>query len=169
MGLRTSPNSFSLLMNKVLHGLTFRQVLCYLDDILVVSDSYEQHLADLQVFSPLRHVSLKLGPQKCQFAHSHCTFLGHEISKDGMLPPPDRVRAVQDYSSPKSLKELCRFMGLINWFRKFIPNLSTLAQPLNQLTKNGILFQWGGGRPGGGYGYSEGRPGPVSCTGFSSL
>ena len=144
MGLKTSPSSFSLLMNKVLKGLTFKQVLCYIDDILVVSDTFDQHLKDLEeVFSRLRQANLKLNPKKCLFARSKLTFLGHEISKDGMRPPPDRITAVQEYPPPKSLKELRRFMGLMNWFRKFIPNFSAKAHPLNQLTKQNVPFQWG--------------------------
>ena len=144
MGLRTSPNSFALLMDKVLKGLTFNKALCYLDDILVVSDSFDQHLRDLEeVFSRLRQANLKLGPKKCQFARSHCIFRGHEISKDGMRPPADRVRAIQQYPPPRDQKGLLRFLGLMNWFRKFIPNFSVVAQPLNRLKRKGVPFQWG--------------------------
>ena len=69
MGLRTSLNSFQLLMDKVLHGLKFQSVLCYLDDILIFSETFESHLNDLkEVFSRLREAGLKLGPSKCRFA-----------------------------------------------------------------------------------------------------
>ena len=144
MGLKTSPSSFSLLMNKVLKGPTFKQVLCYIDDILVVTDTFDQHLKDLEeVCTWLCQAGLKLSPKKCLFACSKLTFLGHEISKDGMRPPPDCITAVQEYPPPKSLKDLCRFMGQMNWFCKFIPNFSAKAYPINQLTKENVSFQWG--------------------------
>jgi len=75
MGLKTAASSFQLLMDKVLHGLTFRSVLCYLDDVCVISESYEQHLADLkEVLGRFRDVGLKLGPKKCAFAQQRCEF-----------------------------------------------------------------------------------------------
>ena len=75
MGLKTSPNSFQLLMDKVLNGLSFRNTLCYLDDVLVFSETFEQHLKDLQeVFSRICSVRLKISPYKCKFAQRKCTF-----------------------------------------------------------------------------------------------
>ena len=144
MGLRTSPNSFQLLMDKVLHGLKFQSVLCYLDDILIFSETFESHLNDLkEVFSRLREAGLKLGPSKCRFAKQKCNFLGHEISKDGIRPPAERITAIENYPPPKNLKELRRLLGLFNWFKKFIPNYSAVAFPLFQLTKKIINFRWG--------------------------
>lgn len=83
MGLKTSPNSFQLFMDKVLHGLTFKSVLCYLDDVLICSETFDQHIKDLQeVFDRFRTAGLKLQPSKCHFAQQKCIFLGHEISRD---------------------------------------------------------------------------------------
>ncbi|VDI46563.1 Hypothetical predicted protein [Mytilus galloprovincialis] len=102
MGLSSSPGSFQLLMDKVLHGLTFNSCLCYLDDVLITSETFEQHLSDLhEVFNRLQAAGLKLGPKKCHFAQKSCLFLGHLISKDGIQPPPDRITAVQEYPSPR--------------------------------------------------------------------
>ncbi|CAG2250219.1 unnamed protein product [Mytilus edulis] len=87
MGLSSSPGSFQLLMDKVLHGLTFNSCLCYLDDVLITSETFEQHLSDLhEVFNRLQAAGLKLGPKKCHFAQKSCLFLGHLISKDGIQP-----------------------------------------------------------------------------------
>ena len=144
MGLKTSPNTFQLLMDKVLHGLKFRSCLCYLDDVLICSETFEQHLSDLkEIFSRFREAGLKLGPKKCKFADNSCIFLGHLISKDGILPPPDRVAAINEYPIPRNVKELRRLIGLFNWFRKFIPNLSAIMSPLTRLLKKGQSFYWG--------------------------
>ncbi|CAC5359880.1 unnamed protein product [Mytilus coruscus] len=105
MGLSSSPASFQLLMDKVLHGLKFKSCLCYLDDVLICSETFEQHITDLQeVFHRFRSAGLKLGPKKCSFAQSSCIFLGHSISKEGVSPPPDRVQAIQEYPPPKNVK-----------------------------------------------------------------
>lgn len=144
MGLKTSPNSFQLLMDKVLHGLKFKSCLCYLDDVLICSQTFEQHIDDLSdVFRRFRDAGLKLGPKKCSFGAQSCIFLGHLISKDGILPPPDRVQAIADYPVPKNVKELRRLVGLFNWFRKFIKNFSAIISPLTRLLKKNIAFKWG--------------------------
>ena len=144
MGLKTSPNTFQLLMDKVLHGLKFRSCLCYLDDVLICSETFEQHLSDLkEIFSRFREAGLKLGPKKCKFADNSCIFLRHLISKDGILPPPDRVAAINGYPIPRTVKELRRLIGLFNWFRKFIPNFSAIMSPLTRLLKKGQSFYWG--------------------------
>lgn len=143
-GLQTSPNSFQLLMDKILHGLTFTSVLCYLDDICIFSDTFEQHLRDLeQVLIRLERAGLKLKPRpKCKFAESKCLFLGHEISKTGIRPPSDRIELLRNFPTPTNRKELQRTLGLFNWFRKFIPNYSATASPLYSLLKKGVSFQW---------------------------
>ena len=143
MGLSTSPSSFQLLMDKILHGLKFKSCLCYLDDVLICSETFEQHVIDLEeVFQRFRTAGLKLGPTKCSFAQSSCVFLGHLISKDGIQPPPDRVNAIQNYPEPKNVKELRRLIGMFNWFRKFIPNFSAKISHLTRLLRKGQNFEW---------------------------
>ncbi len=142
-GLKTAPASFQMLMDKVLHGLKFDSVLCYLDDVILFHETFEEHIQALSdIFSRFRQASLKLNPKKCQFVRSSCVFLGHEISSKGISPPRDRVEAIVKYPPPRNPKELRRMMGLLNWFRKFIPNFSTLAHPLNKLLKGSISFEW---------------------------
>ena len=143
MGLHTSPNSFQLLMDKILRGLTFKSCLCYLDDVLICSETFTQHMSDLQeVFDRFRHAGLKLNPRKCSFAKSSIVFLGHEISKDGIRPPPDRVEALINYPAPRNVKELRRALGMFNWFRKFIPNYSIVCEPLTKLLRKHVKFIW---------------------------
>ena len=143
MGLKTSPNSFQLLMDRVLNGLSFRSTLCYLDDVLIFSETFEQHMQDLQeVFSRFSQAGLKLSPQKCKFAQQKCLFLGSEISSAGIHVPEDRLTAVSEYPKPKNAKALKRYLGLMNWFKKFIPNYSAVANPLYQLLRKDVKFSW---------------------------
>lgn len=86
---------------------------------------------------------LKLNPQKCQFAQQKCTFLGHDISKEGIKPPDTKVDIVLNYPVPQNIKELRRALGLLNWFRKFISNYSAIASPLTKLLRKGVKFHWG--------------------------
>ncbi|CAC5414435.1 unnamed protein product [Mytilus coruscus] len=138
MGLSSAPVSMQLLMDKVLKGLTFRSCLCYLDDILIVSETFEDHIGDLnEVFNRPATAELKLGPKKCSFAQSSL------ISKDGIQPPADRVSAVLDMPSPTSVKDLRRAIGLFNWFRKYIHNFSAEVDPMTKLLKKSIKFKWG--------------------------
>ena len=130
-------------MDRVLSGLSFKSVLCYLDDVLIISETFEQHMRDLQeVFDRFRQAGLKLSPQKCKFAHSRCVFLGHEISKEGLKPPSDRMKAIAEYPVPKNVKALKRYLGLMNWFKKFIPRYSAIAHPLYKLLRKGVTFSW---------------------------
>lgn len=143
MGLKTSPNTFQLMMDKVLKGLQFKICLCYLDDVLICSETFEQHLEDLnEVFARFRSAGLKLGPRKCTFATDKCIFLGHQISKDGIHPPPDRVDALLKIPPPSNVRQLRRIIGMFNWFRKFIPNFSAIISPLARLLKKNQHFKW---------------------------
>ena len=143
MGLKTSPNAFQLMMDRVLHGLQFKACLCYLDDVLIYTETFEQHLEVLNdVFRRFRNAGLKLGPRKCVFATQSCIFLGHQISKDGIHPPPNRVDALLKIPPPKNQKELRRIIGMFNWFRKFIPNFSAIISPLTRLLKKNQQFKW---------------------------
>ena len=143
MGLASSPSSFQLLVDKVLRGLTFRSCLCYLDDVVIFSETFDSHISDLQeVLSRLKSAGLKLNPEKCRFSEQSCIYLGHHISRDGIRPPPDRLTALQDYPQPKNVQQLRRAMGLFNWFRKFIPNYSAEAEPLYRLLKKSFVFKW---------------------------
>ena len=143
MGLKTAPNTFQLLMDKVLRGLKFRTCLCYLDDVLICSETFEKHLDDIkEIFKRFRDAGLKLGQKKCHFASETCIFLGHEISKHGIRPPKDRVKAIVDFPAPQNIKQLRRTIGLFNWFKKFIPNFSAIISPLTKLLKKNQKFEW---------------------------
>jgi hypothetical protein len=87
-------------------------------------------------------LDLSLTQKKCSFVQSSVIFLGHHISKDGIRPPPDRVKALSEFPTPKNTKQFRRALGMFNWFRKYINNYSSIVEPLTRLLKKNIKFMW---------------------------
>ena len=130
-------------MECVLRGLTWKIALIYLDDVLVYSRTFDAHLEHLRlVFNRFRESGLKLKPNKCHFGQKKVKFLGHVISKDGVLPNPDKVSAIKEYPVPRSVKDVRAFLGLANYYRKFVKDFAKIAGPLHDLTKKGLKFRW---------------------------
>ena len=140
-GLANSPGTFSIVMNEVLRDLNWKYSLCYVDDILLFSRSFPEHLGHLNaVFQKLREVNLKLKPSKCQFACKQVEYLGHVISKDGIAVDTKKTDAVQNFPRPKNTKEVRMFLGLCNYYRRFIKNMAKEATPLYRLTSKDAKF-----------------------------
>ncbi|UYV67845.1 hypothetical protein LAZ67_5002210, partial [Cordylochernes scorpioides] len=142
-GLCNAPATFERMMDGLLKGLKWTICLCYLDDIVVFSDDFEEHLRRLQlVLGCLRKAGLCLNSGKCRFGAKTITVLGHEVSGDGICLDPEKIRAVRDFPRPKSLKEVRSFLGLSSYYRRFIPKYAHIAQPLNALLKKDSVFSW---------------------------
>ncbi|UYV79479.1 hypothetical protein LAZ67_17002785, partial [Cordylochernes scorpioides] len=142
-GLCNAPATFERMMDGLLKGLKWTICLCYLDDIVVFSDDFEEHLRRLQlVLGCLRKAGLCLNSGKCRFGAKTITVLGHEVSGDGICLDPEKIRAVRDFPRPNSLKEVRSFLGLSSYYRRFIPNYAHIAQPLNALLKKDSVFSW---------------------------
>ena len=142
-GLTNSGASFQRLMEHILRGLEYRFALIYIDDIIIFSKSIEEHLTHLkEVFRRLREANVKLNPKKCSFVKQKVEYLGHVVTPDGVMPNPEKVRVVRDFPVPKNLKELRTFMGLANYYRRFVKGFAYIANPLNALTKKGSMFEW---------------------------
>ena len=140
-GLAQAPAYFQRLVNEVLSGLTF--AFGYLDDILVYSPDMETHLEHLRkLFMRLREANLKLKEVKCNFLKKHIQYLGHIILGKGLTPVPEKLACIKDMPPPKTAKEVKQFLGLIGYYRKFVPRFSDLARPLNMLTRKNIPFEW---------------------------
>ena len=140
-GLAQAPTYFQRLINEVLSGLTF--AFGYLDDILVFSPDMETHLKHLRIlFERLRSADLKLKEVKCNFLKKHIQYLGHIISGEGITPVPEKLESIQKMLPPTNPKEVKQFLGLIGYYRKFIPRFSDLARPLNALTWKETVFEW---------------------------
>ncbi|PIK62804.1 hypothetical protein BSL78_00255 [Apostichopus japonicus] len=133
-GLSNAPGTFQRLMQTCLHDQFFQSVLCYLDDILVYSKTFEDHLTNLQrVFDRLKQQGLKIKPSKCTFFQSEVTYLGHKVTRAGVMPSPDKIQAVKDWPAPRNVKELRSFLGFCSFYRRFVYNFSQTAKPLHTL------------------------------------
>ena len=142
-GLVNSGASFQRLMGHILRGLEYRFALIYIDDIIIFSKSVDEHLDHLEeVFRRLRDANVKLNPKKCSFVKQRVEYLGHVVTPEGISPNPDKVRVVQEFPTPTNLKELRSFLGLANYYRRFVRGFSNIANPLNALTKKNVPFVW---------------------------
>lgn len=142
-GLCNAPATYARAMDLLLRGLTWHIVLCFLDDILVMGKSFEDHLDNLKgVFERFRQYGIKLKPQKCDLCKAEVSFLGRTVNKAGMAIGDEYVEAVNRWKIPKNTKEVEQFLGFVNYHRTFISHYSEIANPLTKLTGK-KPFQWG--------------------------
>ena len=142
-GLCNAPATFSHLMDRVLAGLHWERCLFYLDDIIVLSSTWEEHLARLrEVFERLRHAKLKLGAAKCTFATKEVSYLGHRVTEEGLLPDPSLLAAIRDIPPPKTTTEVRSFLGLAGYYWRYVKGFAAIAAPLHALTRKDAVFHW---------------------------
>ncbi|GFT48347.1 hypothetical protein TNCV_4708931 [Trichonephila clavipes] len=138
-GLVNAPQTFMRFMHEVLRGLPFCFV--YLDDILCYSENAEEHRSHLRtIFQRLNSYGLKLNISKCVFGVTELIFLGHFITPDGIKPLPDKVQAVLDYKQPETVGSLRKFLGLLNFYRRFLPKAAEQQYLLSEFLKG--CFAW---------------------------
>ena len=143
-GLTNAPATFMTLMNDIFKDLLDSCVVIYLDDILIYSRDEEQHLKDLeQVLKRLHEHQLYAKLSKCDFFKTEVGFLGHVVGQDGIKVDPDKVKTVQDWPALSSVKDVQSFLGLVNYYRRFIPSYALVALPLSELIKKDMPFVWG--------------------------
>ena len=142
-GLSGAPGSFCRLMQIVLRDHLWTICLCYLDDIVVFAKTPQELLERLRtVLDRLRQVGLKVKPSKCDLFRTEIKFLGHMVSAYGIEPLPDKIETIQDWPTPKCLRDVRAFFGLASYYRRFVQGFATIAEPLTSLTKKHIHFDW---------------------------
>ncbi|XP_053380214.1 uncharacterized protein LOC128548783 [Mercenaria mercenaria] len=151
-GLCNAPATFQRLMERCMGEINLKECLIYLDDIIIFSETFEQHLERLEsVFECLKNHHLKLKPSKCEFLKNETTYLGHVVSKDGIKTDPAKIETVRNWPIPRNVIEVRRFLGFAGYYRKFVPKFASIVRPLNDLlvgmTKDKksskIPFVWG--------------------------
>lgn len=144
MGLCNAPGTFMQLMNQLFSDMLDKSVLCFLDDILIFSRTEEEHLRHLRtVFTRLCEQELYVKPSKCAFMQREVSFLGHRIGADGLRVEPDKISTVQTWPQPKNITDVRSFLGLANFYRRFVKDYSRIALPLTELTKDTTPWRWG--------------------------
>ena len=140
-GLSQAPSYFQRLINKVIKGLPF--AFGYLDDVLIHSPDIETHLQHMRIFfQRLREADLMLEDSKCNYFKAHVQYLGHLVSGKGIRPLPEKLDSIKKVPAPTTLKEIKQFLGLVGYYRKFIPRFADVARPMTNLTKQDIPFEW---------------------------
>jgi hypothetical protein len=143
-GLTNAPSTFMRLMNEVLRAFIGKFVVVYFDDILIYSKSMEEHLDHLRaVFNALRDARLFGNLEKCTFCTDRVSFLGYVVTPQGIEVDQAKVEAIQGWPVPKTITQVRSFLGLAGFYRRFVKDFSTIAAPLNELTKKGVPFSWG--------------------------
>ena len=134
-GLKNAPAAFQREMQEILKGYLGKQVIVYIDDILIMSRTFTEHLELVEaVLGTLCEYGIKVKVEKCQWFRTHVPFLGHIVGRDGLRKAPEYVRRVQEFTRPETVHQLRQFLGLLNFQRKFIPDCSQIAKPLKGLT-----------------------------------
>ncbi|CAI5689901.1 unnamed protein product [Oreochromis niloticus] len=142
-GLCNAPATLQRLMDRVLAGMQWETCLVYLDDIIVLAKDVSGMLQRLgQVFYRLQQANLKLKPAKCCLFRRKVAYLGHVVSEHGVATDPSKVQKVQMWPAPTSIHEVRRFIGLASYYRRFVKDFASIAEPLHNLTKKNAHFQW---------------------------
>ena len=140
-GLAQAPAYFQELMSGVLKDLPF--TMAYLDDIIICSSTPEEHLQHIKtVFEKLRHAKLSMKLSKCHFFAKEIQYLGHILGVEGIKPVQAKTEAIKAMHPPVNPKQVCAFLRLLGYYRKFIKNFAKIAKPLTMLTRMDVKFEW---------------------------
>lgn len=141
-GLSSAGSTFQRLMQKVLEGLQLF-AWAYLDDIIIYSNSWQEHLKHIEsVLERIRDAGLTIKKAKCEFANAIVTYLGHVVGNNQICPTRAKVQSILDFPKPSDKKQVRQFLGVVGYYRRYIPHLAHIAAPLTDLMKKGRSFIW---------------------------
>jgi hypothetical protein len=160
-GRKNAAQTFQRLMDRLFQHLTF--VFVYLDDILIASKTEAEHMVHLkQVLAILQENGLQINPSKCIFAASSLSFLGHHVDASGIAPLQRHIWALMDFPPPSDIKQLQRYLGLINFYRRFLPGIAGTLKPLTDLLRgNPKTLVWSGSAQSV---FTAGKAALAACT-----
>ena len=142
-GLSNAPATFQRLMDLTLAGLQWSHCLVYLDDVIVVGRTFEEHLDNLGlVLERLQNAKLKVKPSKCALFQDQVNYLGHVISSGSIATDPTKTSKITRWPTPTSVQQVQQFLGMASYYRRFIQNFTAIARPLHRLTERGRPFTW---------------------------
>jgi hypothetical protein len=143
-GLTNVPSTFLRLMNEVLRSFIGKFVMIYFNDILIYNKSLDKHIKHLRaIFGDLREARLFANLEKCTFCTDRVAFLGYVVTPQGIEVDEAKIEAIKSWLISATLTQLQSFFGLAGFYRCFMRDFSTIAAPLNDLMKKGVLFYWG--------------------------
>ena len=148
LGLSGALGTFQELMDRIIGPELEPYAFCYLDDIILATDSYKKHMEVLEeMLIRMRDANLTINKEKICFCASEAKYLGFIVDRDGFRPDPEKVSSILQIPAPTNVKQLKKFLGSLGWYRKFIENFLTIAEPLNQLTCKKAKYEWSDAQP----------------------
>ena len=143
-GLHGASATFQRLLDRLIGPELEPHAFAYLDDIIITSRTFKEHLEVLgKVFRKLREARLQINREKSRFVCSELKYLGHVVNHEGLQADPEKVEPIVNFPTPRNLRQLRRFLGLCSWYRRFIPKFATITEPLIQLLRKGVKWEWG--------------------------
>jgi len=142
-GLKNAPPTFQRMMNKVLKDWLYDFVVVYIDDIMIYSTTFEEHMKHIdQVLGKLQEVNLMLKLKKCKWCETDIEFLGHIVGQGGIRPDPAKIEKIKNLKQPINVKGVRSVLGLCSYYRRFIKGFSKIAKPMNELLQKDKKFEW---------------------------